>query len=193
MCSCKTSYSTWTRPETRPSMPPFPGITPLDPALGTAFRRYVIIADIVSVGGKAAAGTFFAHGMALGISNAPDPVPGHPIADMPRNQMHDFVLDIMTPAKEQVGSLYGYWLGAGPSAPGAPPGFGVFAVVGGTGAYVGIQGQGSNVGSANLRVASMMEDPAYRRVNGGGQPTLGINLRGGNLVHPLLVPPAPVR
>lgn len=145
-----------------------PGPVPTDPQLGFALRRYAIIADIVSVGGKPAAGTFFAQGTVIGAINA----------DFARNQMHPMTLEIMTPDRAQVGALYGFWMGAGASAPGAPGGGGVLAVLGGTGAYVGVRGQGANVAASNLRVASMQEDPARRRINGGGRMTMGIHLSG---------------
>jgi hypothetical protein len=165
-----------------------PGITPVDPQLGLAsLRRYAIIADVSSVGGKPATGTFLAHGLALNPSSAPQPVPGRPIADFPRNQMHHMVLEIMTPDQVQVGALYGFWLGAGGSAPEAPHGGGVLAVLGGTGAFVGVRGQGANVGASNLRVASMMEDMAFRRVNGGGRLTMGLHLSGAALAEVLTV------
>lgn len=155
-----------------------PGPTPIDPQLGRALRRYVIVADVTSVGGKPAAGTFLAHGLVISPSSGPMPVPGTTIVDFPRNQMHHVVLEIMTPEKAQVGALYGFWLGAGSSPPGAPSGSGVLAVLGGTGAYLGIRGQGTNVGASGLRVASMLEDPSRRRVNGGGRLNLGMQLSG---------------
>ncbi|HKE25467.1 MAG TPA: hypothetical protein VKB88_24075 [Bryobacteraceae bacterium] len=155
-----------------------PGPVPTDPQLGVALRRYAIIADITSIGGKPAAGTFLAYGIVISPSSAPQPVPGTVIADLPRNQMHDMILEILTPEKVEVGTLYGFWMGAGASAPGAPTGAGALAVLGGTGAYVGVHGQGANVGSSNLRIASMMEDPSRRRVNGGGKLNLGLNLSG---------------
>ncbi|MBL8227086.1 MAG: hypothetical protein JNL98_01360 [Bryobacterales bacterium] len=145
-----------------------PGPVPADPQLGFPLRRYAIIADIVSVGGKPAAGTFFAQGTVIGLINA----------DFARNQMHPMTLEIMTPDRAQVGALYGFWMGAGASAPGAPAGAGVLAVLGGTGPYFGVRGQGANVGSSNLRTASMQEDPTRRRVNGGGSMTMGIHLSG---------------
>jgi uncharacterized protein (TIGR03437 family) len=148
-----------------------PGPVPIDPQLGVALRRYAIIADIVSVGGKPAAGTFFAQGSAIGTINA----------DFPRNQMHPMTLEILTPDKAQVGALYGFWMGAGAAAPGAPAGGGVLAVLGGSGAYVGVRGQGANVAASNLRVASMQEDPARRRMNGGGRMTMGVHLSGASL------------
>lgn len=155
-----------------------PGPVPIDPQIGWPFRRYAIVADVVAVGGRPAAGTFLAQGVALNTSNAAEPRPNFLIADLPRNQMHNMILEIMTPEKAQVGALYGFWMGAGGSAPGAPTGGGVLAILGGTGAYVGVHGQGANVAASNLRQASMLEDTSRRRVNGGGRMTLGINLSG---------------
>lgn len=159
------------------------GPVPVDPQLGTALRRYTIIADIISVGGKPATGTFLTHGLVINASSASQPVPRTTIADLPRNQMHQMILEIMTPERTQVGALYGFWMGAGGSAPGAPLGGGVLAVLGGTGGYVGIHGQGANVSASGLRIASMQEDPSMRRVNGGGRMTLGMHLSGAALAE----------
>jgi hypothetical protein len=157
------------------------GITPVPAGTQFAFRKYLIVADVVSVDGKPATGTFLAHGIAVNPSNALQPVPGRPIVDFSRNQAHQFVLEVLTPDRVQVGSLVGFWLGAGGSAPGAPAGAGVATVTGGSGAYSGVRGQGANVGASNLRTASMLEDPAYRRVNGGGRLMLGFNLSGASM------------
>lgn len=148
-----------------------PGPVPFDPQLGGTLRRYAIIADVVSIGGKPAIGTFIAHGVALGGA----------IFDIPRNQMHNMTIEILTPDRVQVGALYGFWMGAGASAPGAPTGSGVLAVLGGTGAYYGVRGQGTNAAASGLRIASMMEDASRRRVNGGGRMNLRINLSGASL------------
>src|SRR5579862_8498611 len=62
----------------------------------------------------------------------------------------------------------------GPSPPGPAAGSFNFAIVGGTGAFLGARGQTGNaaqgLGSAQIpiRAASITEDPANRRVNGGG-------------------------
>jgi uncharacterized protein (TIGR03437 family) len=64
--------------------------------------------------------------------------------------------------------------GVAPSPPGLPAGNQNFAIVGGTGAFLGVRGQTSNamqgLGSAAVdpRGASITEDPANRRKNGGG-------------------------
>src|SRR5690349_9129363 len=68
-----------------------PNSTPVD--MAKPLQRYVIIADLVSIGSKPATGTFFAHGITIG-ATSPQPVAGRITADFPRNQMHEFVLDI---------------------------------------------------------------------------------------------------
>lgn len=61
-----------------------------------------------------------------------------------------------------------------PSPPGPPAGSLNLAIVGGTGAFLGARGQTGNaaqgLGSAQIpvRIASITEDPANRRLNGGG-------------------------
>lgn len=109
-----------------------PGPVPTDPQLGSALRRYAIIADIVSVGGKPAAGTFFAQGTVIGPINA----------DFARNQMHPMTLEILTPDRAQVGALYGFWMGAGASAPGAPGVLGCWRCLGVRALMSGCAGRG---------------------------------------------------
>jgi len=63
-------------------------------------------------------------------------------------------------------------LGAGAAPPGAPLGVrvGNVAIVGGTGAFLGVRGQvGQGATVVPDRSASMTEDPANRRRNGGGR------------------------
>ena len=62
----------------------------------------------------------------------------------------------------------------GPPAPGAPLSItqGNFAIVGGTGAFLGARGQWGNAVTPQTiteRLASVTEDPANRRRNGGGR------------------------
>jgi hypothetical protein len=66
-------------------------------------------------------------------------------------------------------------LGPPPGAPTTATAFN-FAVVGGTGAFLGARGQAARARSTGLRTASMLEDPAYRRLNGGGTERYVIHL-----------------
>jgi hypothetical protein len=118
----------------------------------------VIVADIASINGKPARGAYVSDGVFL-------PVGG---SDLPRNHAHNFVLDIQTTELGQIGSLFGTFLSSGGAAPGAPRGAGTWAVVGGSGAYLGVRGQGANMGGSNFHITSMKEDTMVRRAIGGG-------------------------
>jgi hypothetical protein len=64
--------------------------------------------------------------------------------------------------------------GGSPPPPGAPVAqtSGNFAIIGGTGAFLGVRGQYGQVPTAQsvaVRLASMAEDPGNRRTNGGGR------------------------
>jgi uncharacterized protein (TIGR03437 family) len=71
-----------------------------------------------------------------------------------------------------VGSLMALGLGAGAPPPGAPQGAvqGNNAIIGGTGAFLGARGQvEQGTISVAKRQASITEDSANRRINGGGK------------------------
>lgn len=154
------------------------------PRMWTAFKRVIILADVIKVGGKPAAGTFVGYGVVLNSATQSAPVPGRPIADSARNQLVMFNLEIMTADRSQVGSLVGLYAGAAAPGPGVPRGLGILSVLGGSGAFAGARGQGSIVAALsrniNERLTSMAEDPAFRRVNGGGLITAEFHLSGGN-------------
>ena len=134
-------------------------LTPLPTGTIKPMMRNAIIADVVAVNGKPARGAYVSHGLALRTANS----------DFPRNHAHYFVLDIQTPEGAQVGDLFGTFLSAGAAAPGAPAGGGHWAVYGGSGAYLGVRGQGSNAGGSNYHTTLMKEDTAARRANSNGQ------------------------
>src|SRR5260370_6423187 len=70
-----------------------------------------------------------------------------------------------------VGTIVSLGCSGGPAPPGTPSAErGNWAIVGGTGAFLGARGQVSGAGAAFGvgRAASMAEDPANRRTNGGG-------------------------
>lgn len=89
-------------------------LSPLPAGTAKAMMRNVIIADVVSIGGKPARGAYVSHGVALRVGSS----------DLPRNQLHEFVLDIQTPDMGQIGGLFGTFLSSGSAAPGAPRGGG---------------------------------------------------------------------
>jgi len=132
----------------------------------------VIYGDIVSVNGDPARGTYVARG--TGVCLSPTPTAGlNAMADITAGSLRDetyYILqsDGVTPIGTiMVNGLYG---SVSPRPPGPPPGGQNLAIVGGTGAYLGARGQkgSGNGGITNLREASITEDPANRRQNGGG-------------------------
>ncbi|MCL5744031.1 MAG: hypothetical protein M1541_08905 [Acidobacteria bacterium] len=143
-------------------------LAPLPTGTLKPLMRNAIVADVVSVNGKPARGTYVSHGLGLSMTNS----------DLGRNHAHYFVLDIRTPEGGQIGDLFGTMLASGAAAPGAPPGAGNWAVYGGNGAYLGIRGQGSNAGGSNYHTTIMKEDMAARRTNSSGQLKLDFYLSG---------------
>jgi len=137
-----------------------------------AFQQSVILADVVAVSGQPAKGLFVARETRL--NSSPDLVPGRVLADISRVGIYDFAIDLLQASGEPVGTLVGILLGGGSPPPGAPAAFraGNYVITGGSGAYLGARGQAATSTYAAMappgRDASMTEDPAFRRVNGGG-------------------------
>ena len=152
--------------------------TPMPSDYVGVFRPYIWLGDIVAVNGAPATGTLFMPGM--GIGGGRTPAPRYPIYEGTRTGVGYAVLDIRdsTGVSVELISLVGL-VGGGISY-GNPPGTGAmaFTVVGGDGAFFGVSGQGSQVSQANVRTAPFLEDPALRRVNGGGKWTIRFHLAG---------------
>jgi hypothetical protein len=123
------------------------------------------LGDIVTVNGQAAKGLYASRARA--IRTSPTLQAGSAIADVTRTAMRELYFEILTSGGTPVGTIFGLGLSGGSPPPGAPlGGHGNWAIVGGTGAYLGATGQICGTGSAG-RAASMAEDPSRRRVNGG--------------------------
>jgi hypothetical protein len=123
------------------------------------------LGDIVTVNRQAAKGLYASRARA--IRTSPTLQPGNAIADVARTAMRELYFEILTSGGTPVGTIIGLGLSGGSPPPGAPlGGHGNWAIVGGTGAYLGATGQICGTGSAG-RAASMAEDPSERRVNGG--------------------------
>lgn len=135
------------------------------------FANAVGIADIVSVNGKPAKGVMTERRTQL--NHAINPNPGQAIADTVRQNWHERHYEILKPDGTPIGSIMTTGPGGGNPIPGAPSGMlgADFMVVGGTGAFMGARGQagGTRDTRPEARNASMMEDPANRRMHGGGQ------------------------
>jgi len=140
------------------------------PSLGNGtgilnFGVATILADIVAVNGQPAKGLFAARDR--WIAAYPVPVPGQAIADVRRGRIREFTFEILQPDGTAVGSIMGMGLAEGDPPPGQPSTEKAnWAITGGTGAFLGARGQVGGTGASG-RAASMAEDPANRRVNGG--------------------------
>lgn len=134
---------------------------------GRNFMRWITIADIVSVNGQPAKGVLISRGTAVGLTT--NPGPGQAVADAIRSDIYDFCFEIQQANGTPVGTIMAIGLSGGPAPPGAPRRQirGTNAITGGTGAFLGARGQLGGGGGGN-RGASMIEDPANRRTNGGG-------------------------
>ena len=136
------------------------------------FNRAVGVADIVAVNGQPVTGTHIRSAMNVNLSTAP--VPGQAIADTVRTALAVFTFEILKSDGTPIGTIVINGFAAGAAPPGAPPSVtgNNFVITGGTGAFLGVRGQmgvaANPPGVATQRVASMTEDPANRRLNGGG-------------------------
>jgi uncharacterized protein (TIGR03437 family) len=147
-----------------------PNVT--SPALAKNFGYFVIVGDIVAVNGQPAKGTFTNTTRTLTLR--PSPNPGEAIADTIRNTINSRNFEILNADATPIGTIMDSGLGVGSPPPGAPleQTQGNNAIVGGTGAFVGVRGfagQAATPQSVPQRQASMTEDPANRRKNGGGR------------------------
>ncbi len=141
------------------------------------YNFHVATGDITAVNGALAKGTLLCSTMPMFVLN-PNPTPGmQAIADTTRSMRDDCSLEIMTGAGTTVGTIYFSGLYGGPPPPGAISGAtrSNMIVTGGTGAFLGVRGQVGHV-SWTPRVASVTEDPANRRINGGGTQSVVLQL-----------------
>jgi uncharacterized protein (TIGR03437 family) len=137
------------------------------------FQRGSAIADIVAVNGQRVMGTHTKP--AAGALSRTAPGPGQAIADTVRNGVAEATFEILKIDGTPIGTIIAIGLAGGDAAPGSPSsvtGGNNFVITGGTGAFLGVRGQmgvaANPPGVAVKRGASMTEDPANRRLNGGG-------------------------
>jgi len=133
--------------------------------------------DIRKVAGKDATGLYVNVAFPIFTTPSPSPVNGFSISDTTRIAAVGQCFDIYTGGGNAIGSIFAWGFAFGAAVPGAPlaAGGGSIALIGGTGAYLGIRGQmyttkdTSPVGdNPSVRFASAGENPALRRVNKGG-------------------------
>ena len=134
----------------------------------------VVFGDIVAVNGQPAKGVYV--GRPVGIVLTPTPKPGQAIADTAHASLRSHTFEILKIDGTPVGTMMSFGLDAGLPPPGAPSypvaARGDFTIFGGTGAFLGARGElvqrQQALEAVPPRAASMAEDPANRRINGGG-------------------------
>jgi uncharacterized protein (TIGR03437 family) len=126
------------------------------PVATRAFTDSIFIGDIVSVNGRPAKGLWTSRQYAVGFS--PAPAAGSAIADVYQGAIAECKYEILNAAGQVIGRMM-------------DGGLFPHAISGGTGSFIGAKGEQATTAARvvkAVRVASMAEDPANRRVNGGG-------------------------
>jgi len=135
-----------------------------------AFTATLHLADIVAVNGRPAKGTYINRSQLIRFN--PTMTPGQTIADISRSGGPGLqAFEILQPDGTPIGTIMTQWLVSGSPPPGSPAAIttGNGAIVGGTGAFLNVRGQSGFVGGAGSRNTSYAEDPANRRLYGGGR------------------------
>lgn len=133
------------------------------------FSTQILLADIVAVNDKPAKGLFFTRQTILNLTT--ERTAGFGIADVVRTNAVERIAEILQADGTPIGSLMTLGFDGGTLPPGAPliAQGSNYAITGGTGAFLGARGQLNGGGPPTNRNASVREDPAQRRVNGGGK------------------------
>jgi hypothetical protein len=148
-----------------------------NPGISTAlrpikpFQSFTDITDIVSVNGQPVKGVWISRGdPQIGLD--PNAIHGaampRAIADVTRAGIVHHYIEILKLDGTPIGTIMATGMNGGDPPPGAPAAVvgNNLTVVGGTGAFLGARGQAGNA-VQTFRVASISEDPANRRINGG--------------------------
>jgi uncharacterized protein (TIGR03437 family) len=157
-----------------------PNVTTAVPPKNFSFR--LGIADIVAVNGQPAKGILTGNIRNVTLTTTPNA--GQAIADTARGGVVAYSFDILKSDGTPVGTISCYGPSNGSPPPGAPLSViqSNFAIMGGTGAFLGARGQVGAALSVVARPASITEDPANRRRNGGNRTTFVLQ------VIPMYVP-----
>lgn len=153
--------------------------SPVSPTPSPNFNFFINFGDITAVNGEPAKGTWVSRVFVLRMS--PAPAAGSMIADTNRFGIAEFQLEILREDGSTVGSIFMQGQNFGTPTPGAPAvsNSGAFAIVGGTGAFLGARGQATAAPArtgGGARNASIQEDPSFRRSRPGGGQRLIIQL-----------------
>jgi len=152
-----------------------PNVTPPSPPKN--FAQQVGFGDIVAINGLPAKGTLTRS--VRNVALVPNANPGQAVADTARGAVVMDSFEILSSDGSAVGTIVTSGFAPGTPAPGTPQSVtqGNYAIIGGTGAFLGIRGQSGQVSQTiPIRLASMTEDPANRRVNGGGKARWALQL-----------------
>ena len=149
-----------------------PGVVTLAPGHLPPFGSLINLADVVSVNGRPAKGVRVVRG--LNTNFAINAMPKQAVADIGGSPYFDQLFVIQNPDGTVIGTIAGTGQQITDPAP-AASGLGGWGtvIVGGSGAFLGVTGQGCGVSGGGTppggaRVSSVTEDPANRRINGGG-------------------------
>lgn len=142
------------------------------------YNYHISIGDIVAVNGAPAMGTLLCTHTMFVLSPTATVGSMKAIADTKRSMIDDCSLEVLTSDGTAVGTIFIHGLFGGAPAPGAPATVARsnMIVTGGTGEFLGARGQAGQTGPWTPRVASVTEDPANRRINGGGVESIVLQL-----------------
>ena len=137
------------------------------------FFAVTMLADIVALNGQPVKGLYV--GRPRAIDSTPTPAPGQAVADVTHNSFRDLFFEILQSDGTPIGSIAATGLAGGNAPPGAPSVLqgSNWAIIGGTGAFLGARGQAGSAAGNSPRGASISEDPSKRRINYRGQRTPG--------------------
>lgn len=149
------------------------------------------LADIVAVNGTKVKGTTVARIFWVGLSS--NPSGSQAIADVNRFQAMDVMFEIQQADGTSLGTIALSGLTGGSPPPGAPKSgtTGNFAVVGGTGAFLGARGQAATIMNSH-RATSTFENPINRRTFPSGLWKMVVQLVPGTTPEVMLNSAGPV-
>ena len=141
----------------------------------STFSPGYFIGDIAAINGRKSKGTTFARNLYVNLN--PSPSGSQAIADISRFQAMEILLEIQQADGTAVGTIVLTGVTGGEAPLGAPKSAptGNFAVIGGTGAFLGARGQAATI-SNSFRGTSTFENPINRRTFPAGTWKLVIQL-----------------
>jgi hypothetical protein len=142
------------------------------------YNYHISIGDIIAVNGTPAKGKVLCTHTMFVLSPTATVGSMKAIADTSRAMMDDCSLEILASDETPIGTIFIHGLFGGAPPPGAPASSvrSDMIITGGTGAFLGARGQAGQKGLWTPRLASVTEDPANRRVNGGGTQSIVLQL-----------------